>query len=585
MNEKKVVEKKGKFYYQNAWAIKKKYLNILHLKGTPHEIGFQHGILLSEEIKNGAVSIYADPLKAEGVRNPLMKMIGKLYLNKKIYKPTEQAQPKEIIEQLKGIAEGSGVPYSTIFKANHHTSVKMVMTPIIFKSTEKKFNKMGIFIKPACSTFVATKKATLNGETIVGRNTDYSGIQEWPTYQTISFVEPSDGFKYVQIGTAGVLLWAPGMNENGIVVCGHYMIYDDIDPRGWCIPAFTDAILRTAENLDDAINILKKYPRGVSCGFVVTDGKSKNAFAAEVSTGKPTIRWLEEGHVIMTNMAVSEEKRKIDFVSRYNLNEGCPARYKRLEQLIKSNWGKINPSLAAEFMGDHVRYTTGTERNAYGILAVDDNVNSIVFAPERLKFWVAAGLAPVCNNPYVGFDFKAEMEGSAPNISPEILKGYQFKNENKRKGMEFFNQAYILYEKYVKITKEIKVFIQKALEMDPEEVIYYQMLAKISIHEGHYNEGIEFLNKALPLKQSANEKAHDMLLLGILHDLKGERDKALAYYNEIDVLIENEPRDLWFRINRVIKAFSEKYKKYPFSKKNLGDRCVLIEFSQGAGVE
>lgn len=585
MTENKVIMKNGKLYYGDAWAEKKDYLNILHLKGSPYEIGYQHGILLKEEIKKGAVGIYADPLNQQGITNPIMKLIGKIFLNKKIYKPAEKAQPKELIEQLKGMSDGSGVSYKTIFKGNHHTSVSMFMTPSLVKSVEKSFNELGVSIQPACSTFVATKEATIDGKTIVGRNTDYSAVHEWPMYQNVSFVEPNDGFKYVQIGTAGVLLWGPGMNENGIVVCCHFMMYDDIDPAGWCIPAFTDTILREAETLEDAVDIVNKNPRGISGGIVVSDGKSKNAFAAEISTRKATIRWLEDNHLIMTNMAVSEEKRKIDFVSRYNLNEGCPGRYRRLEQLIKKNHGKINSSLAAEFMGDHIRYTTGKERNVFGIVGVDGNVNSMVFSPEDLKLWVAAGPAPVCNNPFVGFDFSAEINGKSSNISPKILKGYQFKNPNKRESMEYYHNAHMLYEKHLKPNEEIISFIRKALEKDPDEIIYYQVLAKIMIKLKQYNEGMELIKNALEKTQSANEKAHNTLLLGILYDLLGDRNKALSTYETIDSLIEAEPKDPWFRINRVIKAFSEKYTIRPFSDKDLGDRCVSIEFSQGSGVE
>ena len=52
----------------------------------------------------------------------------------------------------------------------------------------KKFNQLGINLEEACSTIVMTKAATINGLTIVGRNTDYSGIDAWPKYQTVSFV-------------------------------------------------------------------------------------------------------------------------------------------------------------------------------------------------------------------------------------------------------------------------------------------------------------------------------------------------------------------------------------------------------------
>ncbi|TFG30755.1 MAG: tetratricopeptide repeat protein [Promethearchaeota archaeon] len=583
-NSNKLEIRDGKRYYGDAWMEKRAGNYILHLKGSPYEIGYQHGILMKEEIKQGAAGFYADPINGGRKSYSLKNWLIKLYLNKKVYNPIKKAQPKELLEQLKGIADGSGVSYKTIFKANHHTAVTMVMTPVIIKQHLKKFNQFGINVG-ACSTFVATKEATFNGSTIVGRNTDYGGIDYWPKYQTISFVEPEKGFKYVQIGTAGIIMWAPGMNEKGIVVCAHYMIYDDILPNGLSIAAFTDEFLRKAENLEDALAILNKNPRGASCGFVITDGKSKDAFAAEVSTEKATIRRIENNRIIMTNMAVSEEKRKIDFVSQFHLNEGCPGRYRRIMQLIDENYGKIDYQKAAEFMGDHIRFTTGTERCAYGIVGVDDNVNSMVFSPEELKLWVATGPAPVCNNPYIGFDFEQEMSGTPSKITPDVLEGYHYENPKKKVGMQKFNQAYIIHERNPTQKEDMIKLIAEAIEEDPEEVIYYQMAAKLLLHQGKYNEAINYVENALNLKQSLNETAHNYLVLGILYDLKGDREKSISYYQKIDSLLKEEPQDPWFKVNAVVGSFAQLYIKQPFSKKNLKDRSVLIDFSQGVGVE
>ncbi len=574
----------GKRYFGDAWMEKRGDLYILYLTGSPYEIGFQHGILMSEEIKQGVAKLYADPIRpySEKGFSLLAWGLGR-YLDWKVYRPLEKAQPKEILQELKGIADGSGVPYKTIFKANHHAGVTMAMMPVLINANMKKFEKLGIDVG-ACSTFVATKEAALNGKTIVGRNTDYSGVEGWPKYQTVSFVKPDKGYEYVKIATAGILLWATGMNEKGIVLCPHMMFYDDITPDGWNIVAFTDEILRKADSIDRAIEIVQDNPRGASCGFVIIDGKAKDAVAMEVSTGGVAIRKMDDRVVAMTNMAISKEKQKVDFISRYNLNEGCPGRYFRLMQLVKENYGKIDPCLAAEFMGDHIRITTGTERTIYGVLGVTDNVTSVVFSPEDLKLWVAGGLAPMCNNPYMGLDFQQEMQGIQSRITPEVLEGYHFKNPNKRKGMNKYNQAYIIYERDPKQIDDALKLLREAAGLDPDEAIYHRTIAKLLLHEGSYDEAIRAMNKTLPLKQSLNEMAHDYLILGILYDLKGERELALSYYRKIDNLKE-QGADPWFKINKALWAFAQKYENKPFTKKQLKDRCMLIDFSQGAGIE
>jgi len=294
---------------------------------------------------------------------------------------------------------------------------------------------------------------------------------------------------------------------------------------------------------------------------------------------------LEENRLVMTNMAITEEKRMIDLVSKYNFNEGCPGRYRRLMQLIKENRGKIDPPLAAEFMGDHIRYTTGTERTTYGIISVADNVNSIVFSPEELKLWVAAGPAPVANNPYIGFDFNEEIKGNQSKITPEILPGYQFKDPNKRLGQQKYVEAYYILESNPKQVDDILKLLREASELDPDEIIYYQLIAKYLLRRGAYDEAISTVNKTLLLKQSLNEKAHNYLLLGLLHDLSDKRQEALSNYRKIDDLTKQEPKDPWFRINSLLKAYADKYKIKPFSKKNFSDRSVSINFAQVSGIE
>jgi hypothetical protein len=386
------------------------------------------------------------------------------------------------------------------------------------------------------------------------------------------------------VGTAGLVMWNPGMNEKGIVLCSHSMFYDDMTPEGWNIAAFTDAILRTADSLEKAREILNGNLRGASCGFVVIDGKTRNAFAAEVSTGSVTYRELERGSIVMTNMAISEEKQKIDFLVKYRLNEGVPGRQWRLQQLIDEHYGKINTQLTAAFMGDHIRYTTGTERCNFGIVGVTYNVNSMVFSPEDLKLWIAAGPAPVCNNPYIGFDLNAELQGKRSSLTPAILVGYQFRNPKKRQGMELYNQAYALYDRDLKKVDDILALLRKASALDPDEPIYNLMIAKFLIHKGSYDEAMSAVEKALPIKQSLNEKAHNNLVMGILHDLKGNREKALAQYGTVDQLMKLKPDDT-FGVNRVLWLFAKKYEKSPFTKEQLGDRSVAIGFAQDTGVE
>jgi hypothetical protein len=430
----------------------------------------------------------------------------------------------------------------------------------------------------ACSSFAAVGKAAAGGKTVVGRNTDYGGTALWPKYPTLLFVKPAEGFAHVKIGTAGLILWNPGINTEGIVVCPHVMVYDDISPKGWSIPAFSDEILRKAGTLKEAEKIFTDNPRAVIGGYVIASGKEKDAFAAELSTGKATIRRMEKDRIVMTNMAVSDEKRAIDITIQYNIMEHCPGRYRRLMQLIDKNYGNVDPKLAAEFMGDHIQYTTGLERAAGHIVGVADNETSAVFSPETLEFWVAVGPAPVCNNPFRGFSLKDELAGKQGAVNPAVLPGYRFINPNIRAGLDEFMLAFALKENDPDNKDQIIGHLDNALKKDQGEIIYGQLLALYSLHDGKPDEAFAMIEKVLKKKQSFRELGHNLLIAGMACDLMGEREKALGYYRSIEDMKKEQPADPWFGMNWFLAAFADKYILKPFTKENLSDQSAEISF-------
>jgi hypothetical protein len=87
---------------------------ILHLKGSPYEMGYQHGVLLKEDIVQGVVPVFADPVSGLSTYRSLPKWVRSLmllYLDFTVYSPVERNQPREYLSELKGIADGSGTDF------------------------------------------------------------------------------------------------------------------------------------------------------------------------------------------------------------------------------------------------------------------------------------------------------------------------------------------------------------------------------------------------------------------------------------------------------------------------------------------
>ncbi len=238
----------------------------------------------------------------------------------------------------------------------------------------------------------------------------------------------------------------------------------------------------------------------------------------------------------------------------------------------------ITPELAAQFRGDHIQYTTGLEK-ATGCVGVADNVNSMVFSPEDLTLWVAAGPAPVCNNPYIGFNLAEELQGNDYSVTPPVLKGYAFQNPEKRRAIKKFMEAYSMNEEDPDKNQDQMVkLLWEAWKIDPEETHYGRLIAKYYVHDGKYDEALSVMNDVIKLKQSFRETCHSNLVAAIIYDLKGAREKALLFYEKVEERAKEEPADDWFGKNKFLLAFVKKYKQQPFTKDNLQDESIAVEF-------
>lgn len=584
LNNIKVKTVDGKVSFDQAVLYSQEHMNIIHLRGNSYQIGYQHGKLLAEEIKEGPAVIYADLIDKGVNKHSLKSWLLSKYLDFTIYSKIERAQPVEFLDEIKGIADGANIPYEFILKANlfHEAGINIITQ--LLKEEIRGFNNKGL-APSACSTFVARGKATRYGNIIIGRNTDFPGVEGWPKNQTIFFIEPANGFKHVRIGTAGILMWAPGMNEKGIVINGHFMMYDDIHPDGYSAAALSSKILSEADSIEKAIDIVRSNPCGGSCAFVVADGKTGDAVVLEISSNNVEIRRLESDHLVVTNIAISDKMKRYDFLEKYSINEGARGRYKRLKQLIDNNFGRIDLKMAAQFMGDHIRYTTGDERIIYGVVAVSDTVNSVIFDASHMQFWVAYGKAPVANNPYKGFKFNEGINRRSDYFIQEELRGYSYSNSKKQEAMGLFNEAHSLYEKDPANFLTIINLLKSASEKDPKESEINRLIAKICIHNGFYKEALVFVNRNNTNKQSLNEKAQNLLLKGIINDLLGNRREALTYYAGIESLAAEKLADPWFKLNTILQIYSNKYKKNKFTVDDLEDQSVFVSFTNESAID
>ena len=214
--DRKVIARCGKGFLEEVGGHK-----VLHVEGTAYEMGFQHGSLLKKNVQE--MVRYLLDVKSKDLQ---MEWNGIKFLSPKKLIAGIQATQKKFIPQwysdeLRGLADGSGVPLEDVAACN--------FIPELFH----------------CSGFALAGSATKNGEMYHGRVLDYGcdwRLQEHP----ILMVGKMNGkVPFLNVTYAGFIGSVTGMNAEKISLgemggrglggrlleCGHGLLRHPIADR------------------------------------------------------------------------------------------------------------------------------------------------------------------------------------------------------------------------------------------------------------------------------------------------------------------------------------------------------------------
>lgn len=563
-----------------AWLERQNGNRVLFLTGSPYEMGYQHGVLLKDEIRRGVVPVFADPLASVPDLRALPGFVKKLlscYLDYEVYTPIERTQPREYLAEIKGIADGCGLDYKVVFRANFLSDFNMNMLPMAVGKLDKLPAPPG-----ECSSFVVSGPATADHALIFGRNTDYGGQGHYAANQVITLYQPAGGLRYVKVCTAGLLKCNSAMNEKGLVIGGHFMGYAGADPAGQSFTILENEIMRKAGTLAEAVALVRTARRGGAFGLVVADGKTGEAVAMEATRDLIGVRPMENHAVYLTNYARTDELRTVDLVARHNLGmRGVAGRFVRLGQLLQANYGAITPARAAQIMGDHVDPVVNRERGVGFTVGSLSTVESAVFAPADGRFWVATGGEPVWNNAYRGYSF-ADLFAGGHGPYPETLPGYQWQDASHQAALMEYMRAFIAHKEDPQAPDRVMPMVAKAGSLDPGEPIYMRLYASFLIQQGDYATARSILEKSLTLPQAVNEKAVAYLLIAQTLDGEGKRAEAAAMCRKIVELRDAQGRDYFQGISDMLFARARKGLKKPLKVTHVEQ---FTAFSLETGIE
>jgi hypothetical protein len=307
---------------------------VLFLKGSPEEMGRQHGVLLRREVRDLVDKI----LYGVGVGSSFEK--GRWFFGE-----IEDAQARlmpfmdaRYLREMDAMALAANLDKEEVRLANFF--------PELFH----------------CSGFAVYGRATADGRLYHGRILDYlRGVGLEPNAVVIVH-QPDYGHAWVNISYGGFIGSVTAMNEKRISIGemggrgeGHW--------DGKPMAQLVREVMEKASTLDEAVEIMRRGPRTCEYYYVIADGNSKRAVGIAATPDKFEVVRPGEAHPLLPH-AIPDA-----------VLMSAGDRYEKLAARVQAGFGKLDAEGARRLMDRPVAMTS--------------NIHSVLFAPETLDFWVA----------------------------------------------------------------------------------------------------------------------------------------------------------------------------------------------------
>jgi hypothetical protein len=332
---------------------------VLHVAGTPYEMGFQHGRLLREHVHAVVRFLLDEKAKEMTAEVAGMELMSPQLIIQGIQAVQQPFLPDWYDEELRGLADGSGVPLADIRTAN--------FIPELFH----------------CSGFAVSGAATANGHTYHGRVLDYGCDWRLQEHPVVIVARPAGKIPFVNVGYAGFIGSVTGMNaerisagEMGGAGLGKWL--------GVPMAILMREVLQGADTLAEAVAVFRDNPRTCEYYYVLADGKTGEAVALEA--GADVFRAVEMGAACERLPHAVEDAVLLSAGDRYEL----------LVKRVQEAHGRIDAEAALALMDRPVSMTS--------------NLHNVLFETSTGRFWVAHASPdgqPAAEQVYLGFDLRA----------------------------------------------------------------------------------------------------------------------------------------------------------------------------------
>lgn len=404
-----------------------KGVKILKIKGTPYEMGFQHGYLLAAgiDLMINRTLLATQAYIAAQTGKTLDEAMALMWIGQEAAQPFV---PPELMEEMRGITEGANA-----------AGVKVTLKQILLWNTN--YDQWCIYAHPdywvpegstakrpldrivpgagGCSSFCAWGDwAGGDGKMIFCKDEDNFNMPAQLENRMMVVAAPDGGLGHMFMTYPGMIGLDGGFNEVGFEMMTQLNSMVDETMAGCGIGVFTRLLLTRASTVDEAIQIFRDYPRCTGIAYHVADAKQKKAAVVECSSTMVCVRypmadtqalwqsnhsncypgWMGySGYNMVADQKPVNELKNIATIQDwqnslkdpYNFYVQAPSRFERYAELIHQHYGNITVENAIAIMGD--RYDPYTQMKR----------------AKELPSWTNNILCTICAM-YPDFTFQAE---------------------------------------------------------------------------------------------------------------------------------------------------------------------------------
>jgi len=346
---------------------------VLHVEGTPEQMGEQHGRLLRKEIQQACKALIKDGYFGASYKRLIDGT-----------KTMEKHQPPEFRRELKALAKAAGIDYLDCVAMQLFGDVDRGQ-PFVWDNYYRAGDDDDDRAGANCTSFAVFGPATKTGELICGRNLDFSDAGVGKYGSILMHARPDKGHAFVTVTWCGIINGWTLMNEKGLVTMNntgyHAQNANVLEGISTCF--MLRKVAQYAATVKEGVAIVKKGPRACGTNMLIAGGKPPQAAMVEFDHKSVAVRPARKGYVLAANSYC-----KLHNSEPNGFYFGMFSRYGTLEGLIKKQYGKIDRTM--NFAG------------AEGVPMLC-NLHSAMLFPKGLVLRVSMGETPAYKYRYRGF--------------------------------------------------------------------------------------------------------------------------------------------------------------------------------------